>query len=123
MLIRIKNLRLRTIIGTNDWEREKPQEVVINATIEFDGAAAGRSDDIDDTVNYKQVTKRMIEAVESSDFFLLEALVNRLLDVALADPRARRATVEVDKPGALRFAESVSVSGDRTRDGNVENDR
>lgn len=123
MLIRIKNLRLRTIIGTNDWEREKTQEVVINATIEFDGAAAGRSDDIDDTVNYKQISKRMIEAVESSTFFLLEALVDRLLDVALTDPRARRATVEVDKPGALRFAESVSVSDARTRDSNVGNDR
>ena len=123
MLIRIKNLRLRTIIGTNDWEREKPQEVVINATIEFDGAAAGRSDDIDDTVNYKQIAKRMIETVESSAFFLLEALVDCLLDVAFADPRVRRATIEVDKPGALRFAESVSVSGARTRDGNVENDQ
>ena len=115
MLIRIKNLRLRTIIGINDWERRDRQDVVINVEIEFDGARAARSDAISDTVDYKAITKRIISEVESAEFFLLERLASRVLEVVMQDTKVERATVEVDKPHALRFADSVSVVCTATR--------
>ncbi len=115
MIIRIKDLRLRTIIGINDWEREQEQDIVINAGIVFDGRAAADSDEIADTIDYKSLTKAMIAHVEGSSWNLLEKLATRLLEIALADPRVESAWVEVDKPGALRFADSVSVRVDGER--------
>jgi FolB domain-containing protein len=107
--IRISNLRLRTIIGINDWEREVKQDVVINITLEFDATRASKSDDIKDTVDYKTLTKKVIKAVEESRFNLLEALGAAILKLALGDPKVLNATVRIDKPQALRFADSVSL--------------
>jgi D-erythro-7,8-dihydroneopterin triphosphate epimerase len=115
MIIRIKNLRLRCIIGINDWERENKQDVIINLKIEFDGEAAAASDDISHTVNYRTITKQIIELVEGSDFGLIEKLCSRILDVCMADPKVKKAKVEIDKPGALRFSDSVSMSDSRKR--------
>jgi len=115
MLIQIKNLRLRTLIGIQDWEREKKQDVIVNVRIEFDGAPAASSDDIRASVDYKTLTKRIIDEVESSQFFLLERLSSHLVALIMEDPRVQSATVEVDKPGALRFAESVSVTASAER--------
>ena|SRR3989338_7432688 len=109
MIARIKNLRLRTIIGIFDWERTEKQDVIINAEIEFDGAKAANSDDIKDTVDYKTMNKKIIEAVESSKFFLLEKLADTILKIIMEDRKVIKAKVEVDKPGALRFADSVSI--------------
>ena len=108
-IIRITGLRLRTIIGINDWERTTKQDVVINVTMEFDATRAAKSDDIKDTVDYKTITKKIIKLVEKSRFSLLEALTQAILAIALEDPKVARATVRVDKPQALRFADSVSI--------------
>ncbi|GAB4310955.1 MAG: dihydroneopterin triphosphate 2'-epimerase [Candidatus Sumerlaeia bacterium] len=110
MIIRIKNLRLRCLIGINDWEREHKQDVVVNAELEFDGGRAAQSDNIADTVNYKTITKKIIALVESAQYGLLEKLCAEVLDICMSDPRVRRATVEIDKPGALRYCDSVSVT-------------
>jgi FolB domain-containing protein len=110
MTIHIKNLRLRTIVGVNDWERRNRQEVVVNVQMEFDGAKAVGDDNVDQTVDYKAVKRRIMEAVESSSFFLLEKLAARILQIVMEDPRVLKVAVEVDKPLALRFADSVSVS-------------
>lgn len=109
MIIRIKDLKLRTIIGCNDWEREKKQNIIINIVIETIDAAAVRSDDLKDSVDYREITKRIIEAVEKTQFQLLERLAGFILDIVMKDGRIKGATVEVDKPHALRFSESVSV--------------
>jgi D-erythro-7,8-dihydroneopterin triphosphate epimerase len=78
--------------------------------LEFDGSKAAQSDRIEDSVDYKELTKRIVGEVEQSSFQLIEALANHVLGIVMADERVRRAEVEIDKPGALRFAESVSVS-------------
>lgn len=107
--IRITDLRLRAIIGIHDWEREHKQDVIINITMEFDALKSIRSDAIKDTVDYKVITKRVIREVEASDFQLLEKLAKLVLDIIMEDPRVQEATVRVDKPFALRFADSVSI--------------
>lgn len=107
--IRIHNLSLRTIIGANPWERTSPQDVIINLAVEFDPTQAIATDALDSTLNYKALKRALIEMVEKSSFNLVERLTSEILRVVMADPRALRATVKVDKPHALRFADSVSV--------------
>lgn len=116
MTIRIKNLRLRAIIGIEDWERVNKQDLIINAVIEFDGNPAIDSDNIKDTVNYKKITKKIIKLVENSGYFLLEKLCGQILQTILTEDKVLKATVEVDKPGALRFTDSVSVTCSAVRD-------
>ncbi len=110
MVIRIKNLRLRTVIGVNDWERQQAQEVIVNVEMEYDGAPAAASDNLADTIDYHALKKRILAAVEKADCFLLERLATMVLDIVRQEAKVVRAVVEVDKPGALRFADSVSVS-------------
>ena len=115
MIIRVKNLRLRTIIGFKEWEREKKQNIVINITILTDAEAAAATDDISDSIDYKELTKRVISEVETTNFNLLERLADFILDIVMEYTLIREATVEIDKPMALRFADSVSVELTRKR--------
>lgn len=108
--ILIEDLRLRCIIGVNDWERAAKQDVVINITLHADTRSAGESDDIQDTVNYRTIAKQVIEHVEGSGYYLVEALAQSIAQICLADPRVAKAEVRVEKPGALRFAGSVGVT-------------
>ena len=114
--IQIKDLLLRTIIGINDEERRNRQDVLINITLDTDLCAAGRSDDINDAVNYRSLTKSIIQLVENSQFYLVEKLAAEIAGLCLNDPRVVRAIVTVEKPGALRFARSVGVTIYRTRE-------
>ena len=109
MKIRIKNLRLRAIIGIEEWERKSPQDIIINIEIEYDGETACKSDKLEDTVDYKNITKMVINEVELSHFYLLEKLTGHILRLIMKDTKILSAMVEVDKPGALRFTDSVSV--------------
>jgi FolB domain-containing protein len=114
--IEIKDLLLRTIIGINDEERRARQDVLINITLFVDVRDAGRSDDIADAVNYRTITKQVIETVESAKFFLVEKMAAEIAAICLRDRRVERARVSVEKPGALRFARSVGVSIERGRE-------
>ncbi len=114
--IRITDLMLRTVIGINDWERSKQQDIVINLALEFDPSEAVRSDRIEDTVDYKKVKRRVISLVERSKFGLVEKLAHAVLCEALKERTVLAATVRIDKPHALRFAQSVSVEMRAERD-------
>jgi FolB domain-containing protein len=115
--ITIENLRLRAIIGINDWERETRQDVVIGVELELTPGMAFTRDAIDETVDYKRLNKRLIAEVEQSSFFLVERLCDHLLDLVMEDRRVERARVRVAKPGALRFADSVAVERSAARAG------
>lgn len=111
----IKDLLLRGIIGLNDDEREKPQDILLNITLVTDVTLAGRTDDADGIVNYKSVTKDVIAYVESSSHFLVEALATEIARICVVGHGADSAVVRVEKPGALRFARSVGVEISRDR--------
>ena len=108
--IRIKNLRLRTYIGFNEEELEKRQDVVINVRFEYVAEKAANTDEVIYAVNYRTVTKQIIALVEDGRFMLLEKLSSEVLDLVMGHESVSQAEVEVDKPHALRFADSVSVS-------------
>ncbi|MBP9854292.1 MAG: dihydroneopterin aldolase [Candidatus Omnitrophica bacterium] len=107
--IHIENIRLRTIIGINDWEREHKQDIIINIHIHFDPKKSIQSDNIKDTIDYKTITKKVIDLVEQSNYYLIEKLADAILNVVMDDPLIMETTVKVDKPFALRFTDSVSI--------------
>lgn len=115
MVVRIKNLRVGTIIGVHERERRRKQDVVINVELAFDGRRAAESDRIEDTIDYQALAVRIAAEVGASRFFLLEKLADCVLRIVMEAPKVQRATVEVDKPNALRLADSVSVSASARR--------
>lgn len=115
--ILIKDLLIRGIIGIHDWEREKKQDILINITMEADCRPAGLSDDFRDAVDYRAVTKKVLALVEGSSFFLVEKLAEEIASVCLEDDRVEVARVRVEKPGAVRFSQSVGVEVERRRGG------
>jgi len=108
-IIRVKKLLIRTFIGFNPEELRNRQDVVINMTIRTDVNEAIRNDDVNNSYNYKTITKKVIKLVQEGKFKMLENLTQQILDLILKDPQVEWANVEVDKPHALRFAESVSI--------------
>ena len=113
--IHIRDLHLRCIVGIYPEERSQTQDVIINVVLRCDLSRACLSDDIGDTVDYKQIKKRIVAMVESSEFFLIERLAEEIARICLEPPGVMLAQVTVDKPGALRFARSVAVEISRTR--------
>ena len=111
----IRDLALRCIVGIYPEERREKQDVIINVTLKGDLSAAPASDQIEDTINYKALKKKMVKMVEASEFNLIETLADRLLDICFLESKVDAATVTVDKPGALRFARSVAVELSRSR--------
>jgi len=112
----IRNLLVRGIIGINDWERENIQDILINITIFTDTSLAAETDSIEDCVNYRTVSKKVQAHAETAKRLTVEALANDLAKICLAEERALRVIVRVEKPGAVRFAESVGVEVERSRD-------
>jgi FolB domain-containing protein len=111
----IKDLLLRGIIGINPEERVKAQDILINMVIYADIRQAAVSDAIEDAVDYKSITKRVIGHVEASSDFLVEKLVTDLARIIITEFNVAKVQVRVEKPGALRFAQSVGIEIERTR--------
>ncbi|MFQ5747735.1 MAG: dihydroneopterin aldolase [Gemmatimonadota bacterium] len=111
----IRDLLVRLVIGVNDWERKDRQDVLINVELDADCAPAGRSDEFAKAVDYRAITKGILELAEGSAFLLVEALAERIAALCLEDERVERVRVRVEKPGALRFADGVGVEIERER--------
>jgi FolB domain-containing protein len=114
--ILIKDLLLRGIIGINPEERVNKQDILINMVIFADIRKAAASDDIADAVNYKSITKRLIAHVEQSSDMLVEKLVTDLARLVITEFGVERVQVRLEKPGALRFAQSVGIEIERTKE-------
>jgi FolB domain-containing protein len=112
----IRDLVARGIIGLNDWEREKPQEILINIVMYTDLQMAGANDDISDSVNYRTVAKKVMAHAESAKRLTVEALAADLARLCLEEPGVQKVEVRVEKPGAVRFARSVGVEIERSRE-------
>lgn len=108
--INIRNLRLRTFIGFNPEERVKKQDVVLNIQISYRPNPSVLDDEVDGALNYKTITKAVIRQVEDGRFLLLEKLVADVLATCSEHRDVVHASVTIDKPHALRFAESVSLT-------------
>jgi FolB domain-containing protein len=113
----IHDLLVRGIIGVNDWERYRAQDILINITLFTDTRRAAETDNIVDCVNYSTMSKRIQAHAESAQRLTVEALANDLARICLEDKGVQRVILRVEKPGAVRFAKSVGVEIERSRDG------
>jgi FolB domain-containing protein len=109
----IRGLLLRAVIGLEDWERRDKQDILIDLTLFSNVESAGRLDDVSETVNYRTLTKAVIQHVEASEYRLIEALATAIARICTVDFKVPRVIVRVEKPGALRFARSVGVEIER----------
>ena len=105
----LRDLTVYAIVGVNPEERVNRQPVVLNVELACDLATSCRTDRLEDTVNYKILQDRILKEVESSSYFLIERLAQRVAELCLEDPRVRETTVMVDKPEALRSTRSAAV--------------
>jgi len=109
-IITITNLRLRTFIGFNEEEKSKQQDIVINVEVHYPANKMCLNDSVDNALNYKIICKKIISLVENGRFLLLEKLTSDVLAVCADHPWVNFAKVTIDKPHALRFADSVSLT-------------
>lgn len=112
----ISDLLARGIIGLNDWEREKPQEILMNFTLYTDLHKAGQSDNIADSVNYRSIAKKAMAHAETAGRLTVEALAADLARICLEDAGVQKVKVRIEKPGAVRFSRSVGVEIVRSRE-------
>jgi FolB domain-containing protein len=111
----IKNILARGIIGIHEWEREKPQDILINLELFSENRKPETLDEITSCIDYSKVTKRVMHHAEKAGRFTVEALAEDIAQICLEDPRVLKTTVRVEKPGAVRFSESVGVEIVRKR--------
>lgn len=109
----IKNLRIRAIIGIRDWERERPQDILVNVIAQTDTRPAAASDDIEDCVDYAALAKEIRALVEAARRFTVEALAEDIARLCLDKSQVRKVLVRVEKPGAVAEADSVGVEIER----------
>ncbi|MEM1412869.1 MAG: dihydroneopterin aldolase [Pseudomonadota bacterium] len=105
----IDDLRIPTVIGVYDWEREITQTISLDLEMAFDISAAAASDAIEDTLDYKAVSKRLIAFVEGSEFQLVEALAEHCARIILNEFPVDWLRLKLSKPGAVRGSRAVGV--------------
>lgn len=108
-IVFIRGLRVETVIGIYDWEREIRQPVILDLEMGAEIARAARTDAIEDTLDYKAVSKRLVEYVEASNFQLVETLAERCADIVLTEFAVPWVRLTLNKTGAVSAAQDVGV--------------
>lgn len=108
-IIFIRDLRVDTIIGINDWERRIRQTLSIELEMGADIHQAAANDAIEDTLDYKAVAKRVTAFVEASQFYLVETLAQRIAELLINEFKLPWIRVSLSKPGAVRGSREVGV--------------
>ena len=112
----LQGLTTETIIGIFDWEREIRQTIAVDLEMSADIRRAAATDGIDDTLNYKQVAKRVLAFVQDSRFQLIETLAERIAGLILSEFDVTWVKVTLHKPGAIRHSRDVGVIIERSRE-------
>lgn len=107
--ISIENLRMRTVIGTNDWEREIKQDIFVDLSFSYDISKAVETDDFMFAIDYKATKQKVMTFVENSSFFLIEKLAQEILNILLEPQQVTKAKVILRKPDALKYCDTVSI--------------
>jgi dihydroneopterin aldolase len=114
-IVYIRDLRIQTIIGIYDWERETRQTVSLDLEMGADIKKAAASDSIDDTLDYKAVAKRLIQFVADSEFQLVETMAERIADIVLHEFDVPWVKLRLSKPGAVTGSRDVGVIIERRK--------
>ena len=115
MLLKLKNLRLKTVIGIHAWENDIDREIIINIEIKLSAQPVIASNNIEDTIDYDTVTTQIKNLVSENRFGLIETMTKAILDKIMEDERILRCKVEIDKVGAIQSLESASITLEKIR--------
>ena len=108
-IVFVEDLRIETVIGIYDWERKIKQTVALDLEMAFDNRKPASTDKIEDTLDYKAVSKRLIAFVESSHFELVETLAEKCAQIIREEFRVPWLRLKLSKPGAVRGSNAVGV--------------
>lgn len=108
-IIYLRDLRIDTIIGIYDWERRMKQTIIIDLEMATDIRKAANSDNIEDTLNYKDVAKRLMSYVGDSEFELVETLAEKIAEIILTEFKVPWLRLSLNKKGAVRGVRDVGV--------------
>lgn len=108
-IIYLRDLKIEAIIGIFDWEREIKQTISFDLDMASDIRQAAASDVIENTLDYKALSKRVISYVEASSFQLVETLAENVAAIILNEFNVHWVRVRLDKVGAIRGASGVGV--------------
>ena len=109
----IEGLEIDALIGIYDWERRIRQTLRFDLEMGFDNRKPAASDNIEDTLNYKAVSKRLMEFVRASDFGLVETLAERCAEIVLREFGVAWLRLKLSKPGAVSDSKAVGVQIER----------
>jgi 7,8-dihydroneopterin aldolase/epimerase/oxygenase len=115
MLLKIKNLRLKTNLGVYDWEKTFDREIIVNLEIETDFLDSLTSDNLEDAIDYDAISQKVKNFITINKFGLIEKMAKDLLDEILQDKRIKRCKLEIDKVGSIDFVESASITLEKER--------
>ncbi len=115
--IRLTGIRAAGKHGVLDFEHERAQTFVVDATLFLDLAPAGASDALADTVDYGAIAKGIVAIIEGEHVDLIEKLAARIADMILEYPAVASTQVTVHKPNAPIVVpfDDVSVTVERSR--------
>lgn len=108
-IVYIRDLRIETIIGIFEWEREVLQTVSLDLEMASDIRPAAASDDIKDALDYKAISKRVIQFVSENHFLLVERLAEEVAAMVRDEFGVPWLRLRLSKPGALRGAADVGL--------------
>ena len=108
-IVYIRDLKIETIIGIYDWERQVKQTISLDLDMATDIKKAALSDHIDDTLNYKAVAKRLISFVEGSEVLLVETMAEKIASIVLDEFSVPWLRLRLSKPGAVRGSQDVGI--------------
>ena len=115
-MIFLSGLTTECIIGIWDWERRVRQKVVVDIEMAADIRRAAATDSIDDTLDYKRVSKRLLEFIGDSQFQLVETLTERIAEIVVCEFGVTWVRVRLNKQGAIRGARDVGIQIERRRE-------
>lgn len=116
-IIYLNDLRIETVIGIYDWERQTKQTVILDLEMATDIKQAAASDDIEHTLDYKAVAKRLIDFVSNSEYQLVETLAEKITEIILNEFNVPWVKLRLNKQGALRGVRDVGVIIERGEHG------
>jgi dihydroneopterin aldolase len=108
-IVFIRDLKVDTLVGIYDWERRLRQHVILDLDMGTDIAKAAKTDHIDDTLDYKAVSKRVMQFVRESEFQLVETLAEKVAGIVMQEFGVKWVKVTLHKPGAVSGTKSVGI--------------
>ena len=113
----LRDLEINATIGIFEWEKRIKQKVRIDLEMATDIAKAAATDSIEDTLDYKAISKRIIQFVDESQYELIETLIEKIAEIILNEFHVPWTRVTLSKPGAVRGSRDVGIvieRGERT---------